>query len=76
MPLLDQLRDYYQAYNQALDELQNGGPAGSIPDPSKLTETAFSGAAVVAQMKSDKEQGDWGLPTVPDASLAGGADYY
>jgi hypothetical protein len=69
-------QDYYQAYGDALDQLQNGGSPGAVPDPSKLTEAAFSGAGVVAQMRSDKEQGDWDLPHVPDESLGGGADYY
>ena len=70
-------QDYYEAYGKALDEIQNGGQAPSeVPDPSQLTGAAFSGAGVVAQMKSDKEQGDWSLPDVPDESLAGGADYY
>lgn len=69
--------DYYQAFGKALDGIQNGGPTPSeAPDPSQLTGAAFSGAGVVAQMTSDKEQGDWSLPDVPDESLAGGADYY
>ena len=70
-------QDYYQAFGKALDEVQNGGATPSkAPDPSELTGAAFSGSGVVAQMESDKEQGDWSLPDVPDESLAGGADYY
>jgi hypothetical protein len=70
-------QDYYEAFGKALDEVQHGGPTPSeAPDPSQLTGAAFSGAGVVAQMKSDKDQGDWSLPDVPDESLAGGADYY
>jgi hypothetical protein len=68
--------DYYKAYGDALDQIQNGGPPGGVPDPSTITDAAFSGAGVLAQMKSDQEQGDWSLPHVPDESLAGDADYY
>jgi hypothetical protein len=68
--------DYLTAYRDALDELQQGGRAGQTVDPSKLTEAAFSGGGVTAQMQADKKSGDWTLPDVPDQNLRDRDDDY
>lgn len=68
--------DYYTAYGEALDQLQQGGTGEDLPDPGELDTASYSGAGVVDQMRDDRAQGDWGLPDVGRGNLAGGADYY
>jgi len=68
--------DYLTAYQDALDQLQQGGPDGGTVNPSELTKAAFSGQGVIEQMRSDKGQGDWTLPDVKDESLRDGDDDY
>jgi hypothetical protein len=64
--------DYYRPYDTAMNRLQSGdGPT----DPNAADQVPFSGQAVQQLLQSLKDRYDWGLPSVPDESMAPGNHY-
>jgi hypothetical protein len=55
-----------------MNRLQSGdGPT----DPNAADQVPFSGQAVQQLLQSLKDRYDWGLPSVPDESMAPGNHY-